>query len=357
MAISMPGISDKRTLGVRKTIRIISNFPRLNGVETDRYQAENTFIGDGPTLWSGVGLFLRAFHHDAVVMCSQTRPLLMFCILRWLLPIQRCKVIAVDYILPEPRRLRQKLVARLKGVFLRKVDVFILHFVDTSGYERHYGIPRARCVFVPFKVNYIDSIVPADQLSSEGEYVFTTGRTFRDIPTFLSAMRQVGYPGLLLHEDSSVMKEAGTELDLGHVPSNLKIEKNVGEKSWIEYIARAKIVVVPLLSITGYAPGLSLYLMAMAMKKCVIITEGLSTRGILTNQAIIVPPENPRALAEAIRLVWNDAELRERIAAAGQHYASGLGGEARLLGDTLNICGKLVEGKAAEVEPTVVTSV
>ena len=145
----------------------------------------------------------------------------------------------------------------------------------------------------------------------------------RDIPTFLSAMKQVGYPGFLLYEDSGLMKEAGTEFDLRDVPSNLKIEKNVGEKSWLEYIARAKIVVIPLLPRSGYAPGLSLYLMAMAMKKCVIITEGLSTRGILTNQAILVPPEDPMVLAEAIDRVWNDAELRERVAAAGQRYASG----------------------------------
>ena len=339
----------------RKTISLISNLRRLDGVETDQYQAINTFIENGPTLWNGVRLFFKAFRHDAVVVCSQTRLLLVFCILRRLIPILRCKVIGVDYILPEPHGLKQKLVAWLKGMFLRKVDVFILHFVDTSGYELHYGIPRARCVFVPFKVNHLDTIQPVDQLSSDGEYVFTAGRSFRDIPTFLGAMRQVGYPGLLLYEDTSLIKQAGTDLDFRHVPSNLKIEKNVGGKSWLEYIARAKIVVVPLLPRSGYAPGLSLYLMAMAMKKCVVITEGLSTRGILTNQAILVPPEDPMALAEAIHRVWNDAEYRGQVAAAGQRYASGLAGEARLLEDILNICGRLVEGKEAEVEKTAIT--
>jgi len=339
----------------RKTIRIISNLARLDGVETDQYQAVNRFIGNGPTLWSGVRLFFKAFRHDAVVVSSQTRLLLVFCILQWLFPMQRCKVIGVDYILPEPRGPKQKLVARLKGILLRKVDAFILHFSDTSGYERHYGIPRARCVFVPFKVNYVDTILPVDHLSSEGEYVFTAGRTFRDIPTFLNAMRQVGHPGLLLCEDIALMKGAGTDLDLRHVPPNVKIERNVGEKSWLEYIARAKIVVVPLLPRSGYAPGLSLYLMAMAMKKCVIITEGLSTRGMLTNQAIIVPPEDPTALAEAIRRAWHDAELRERVAAAGQRYASGLGGEARLLRDILDICGGLVEGRDVVTKQILVT--
>lgn len=340
----------------RKKIRTISNLARLDGVLTDQYQAVNTFIGNGPTLWSGVRLFFKAFRYDVVVVCSQTRLLFVFCVLQWLFPIQMSKVVGVDYILPEPLGLKQKLLARLKGVFLRKVDTFILHFVDTSGYEENYGIPRTRCVFVPFKVNCLDSMPPVDQMSSDGEYIFTAGRSFRDIPTFLSAMRQVGCPGLLLYEDTGLMKEAGTDLDLRHVPANLKIEKNVGEKSWLEYIARAKIVVIPLLPRSGYAPGLSLYLMAMAMKKCVILTEGLSTRGMITDQAIIVPPGDPTALAEAIRRVWNDDALRQRIADAGQRYASGLGGEARLLGDVLNICGRLVEGKEAKVEQMVITT-
>src|SRR5262249_17626477 len=201
----------------RKTISIISNLARLDGIVTDQYQAINTFIGNGPILRSGVRLFFGAFRHDVVVVCSRTRLLLVFCLLQWLFPLQRCKVIGVDYILPEPHGFIPKLVARVKGMLLRKVDLFILHFADTSGYERYYGIPCARRAFVPFKVNCLDSIPPADQLCSEGEYVFTAGRSFRDIPTFLSAMKQVGYPGFLLYEDIGLMKEAGTQFDLRDV--------------------------------------------------------------------------------------------------------------------------------------------
>jgi hypothetical protein len=67
---------------------------------------------------------------------------------------------------------------------------------------------------------------------------------------------------------------------------------------------RAKIVVVPLLPSTMYAPGLSLYLMAMAMKKCVIVTEGLATRGMLKDEAVIVAPKDPEALAVAAHRVY-----------------------------------------------------
>lgn len=336
-------------------IRVLSNLQRLDGVETEGYRVTCTYVGGRASIWSGIQLFFQSFRYDAVIFSSETRRLLIFCFLKTLFPFSQCVVLGVDYILQEPIGLRRRLLARIKGRLLSKVDRFILHFVETSVYQRYYGIPQERCAFVPFKVNHYEVIANAQRPSSNGEYVFTAGRSFRDFRTFVHAMRHTGYPGLLLYEDPEIMIQGGTKVDLESLPENLKAIKNPGEQSWVDYIVQAKVVVIPLLPTSGYAPGLSLYLMAMAMKKCVIITEGLSTRGMLTNQAIIVPPEDPMALAEAIDRVWNDAELRERVAAAGQHYASGLGGEARLLGDILNICGRLVEGKEAEVERIVAT--
>jgi glycosyltransferase involved in cell wall biosynthesis len=111
-----------------------------------------------------------------------------------------------------------------------------------------------------------------------------------------------------------LLKRSATDVDLSNLPANLTAEKNEGEQSWVDYIRRAKIVVVPLLPSTMYAPGLSLYLMAMAMKKCVIVTEGLATRGMLKDEAVIVAPKDPEALAAAIVRVWNDDELRHATA-------------------------------------------
>lgn len=333
---------DEECVMAQQTLRVVSNLRRIDGVQTDQYVVSNTFIGDKDTLWGGVRLFFQALGHDVVVTSGGTRRLLIFCLLQLLLPVHRCKTVAVDYILPLPIGLKQHLSARIKRLLLRKVDKFLLHFTDTELYEHFYAIPRARCLFVPFKVNYIENIPPPSLLSTDGEYVFTAGRSFRDFPTFISAMRQVDYPGLLLYEDAALMRKGGTEIDLTDLPCNLKVEKNVCEKSWIDYIARAKVVVVPLLPTSAYAPGLSLYLMAMAMRKCVIITEGPSTRGLITIQAIIVPPRDPIAMANAISQVWEDDDLRRRTADAGRRYAEYCGGESRLYSDIVSLCGELV---------------
>jgi hypothetical protein len=69
----------------------------------------------------------------------------------------------------------------------------------------------------------------------------------------------------------------------------------------------------------------------MALKKCVIISSGPTTDGILTEDiAVMVPPEDPKALRYAIEKVFNDETYRKRIAENGYNYAVSLGDEKRL---------------------------
>lgn len=326
----------------RKSIRLLSNLRRLHGVQTEQFEAVNQFAGGNETFWGGLMLFMRSWGRDLVVLSGGTWAVVGVCFMKWLLPFNRCKVVAVDFILSRPQGWKQTVVVRLKGLLLRKVDRFILHFKDTSEYERIYGIPPAKCVFVPFKVNYWEKMLQEDRSFQTEEYVFTAGRSYRDFPTFIEAMRRVDYPGLLLYEEAALLKRSATDVDLSNLPANLAAAKNEGEQSWVDYIRRAKIVVVPLLPSTMYAPGLSLYLMAMAMNKCVIVTEGLATRGMLTDEAVIVAPKDPGAMAAAIASVWNDDALRHKTAAAGRRYAERCGGESRLLADIVRVCGDLL---------------
>lgn len=322
-------------------IRMISNLRRLDGVKSERYEATSQFAGEKETFWDGVCLFFRARGKDVLVLTGGTWRVVGFCLMKVLWPFSACKLVAVDFILSRPQDWKQSIVAWLKGLVLRKVDRFILHFKDTSEYERIYGIPASKCIFVPFKVNYWEKMSLECQSSGAEEYVFTAGRSYRDFPTFIEAMRRVDCPGLLLYEESALLKRSATDVDLSNLPTNLTAEKNEGEQSWVEYIRRAKIVVVPLLPSTMYAPGLSLYLMAMAMGKCVIVTEGLATRGMLKDEAVIVAPKDSEALAVAITQVWTDDALRRKTAESGRRYAERCGGESRLLSDVVRICGDL----------------
>ena len=325
----------------RKIIRLASNLRRLDGVRTSEFEASSQYAGDQETFWDGLCLFFRAHGKDVVVLTGGTWRVVGFCLMKSLSPFSSCKVVAVDFILSRPQGWKQSIIAWLKGLLLRKVDRFILHFKDTSEYKRIYAIPPSKCLFVPFKVNYWEKLSLEDHSSNIEEYVFTAGRSYRDFQTFIDAMRKVDYPGLLLYEEAALLKRSATDVDLSSLPANLTAAQNEGEQCWVEYIRRAKIVVVPLLPSTMYAPGLSLYLMAMAMRKCVIVTEGLATRGMLRDEAVIVAPKDPEALAAAIACVWNDDELRHATAEAGRRYAERCGGESRLHEDIVQVCGEL----------------
>jgi hypothetical protein len=68
------------------------------------------------------------------------------------------------------------------------------------------------------------------------------------------------------------------------------------------------------------------YISAMALRKCVIVSTGLGIDDVLLDkQALIVPAGNRDALRDAIRLAWENADIREAYARRGYDYAIALG--------------------------------
>lgn len=327
----------------RHRLRIITDLANLDGVRTDKYVAEAHQIPEDESLGGGVRLFFAAFGHDLVLLNSGTRRLLSLCAMMWLLPFRRWRLISLDIHLLEPVGWKQRVRALIVRFLLRKVDLHILYFKDLEGYERYYGISPANSRFVPFKVNSWENLPKQDALMLDGDYVFCGGRSLRDLKTFKEAMAQIPYPGLLLYQhDASFMETYGTAVDLDGLPSNVRAVCHDGNNdTWIDFIRNAKLVVIPALPNSIYAPGLSLYLLAMALRRCVIISEGPQTRGLLKDEAIIVPPGDPNALAQAIRRSWVDNNLRESTADSGRRYAESCAGEARMLHDIVEICGVL----------------
>jgi glycosyltransferase involved in cell wall biosynthesis len=326
-----------------RTLRILSNLPTLDTYPAPGLSLQHTRIGERAGVWAAFALFFRSFRQDVILLDGNEAYLWLLCLLRWLWPFSRCRLVCVDIMFVKPITIKQRLASRVMRVLLRRVDHFIHYFKDLDGYERYFGIGPARSSFVPFKVNSWEKVPPADELSSDGDCVFTGGRSLRDIDTFLAAMRQVPYPAVLLYHDLPRMAENGTPLSLDALPANVRALEDDGTVgSWLEQMRRARIVVLTTLPSSIRAIGVTSYLMAMAMKKCVIITDGPATRGILRDEAILVPAGDPVALAAAIERVWNDPALREATAAKGRAYAAQLGGTDRLFRDILRICSQLV---------------
>jgi glycosyltransferase involved in cell wall biosynthesis len=284
-------------------------------------------------------------------MNSSTKGLFGLCLMSWLWPFHTWQLVSLDVHLNEPIGWKQKLATKMKRILLKKVDLHVLFFNDLAGYQRFFGVGPSKSIFIPFKVNSWEIISHDENSSKEGEYVFCGGRSLRDLETFKKAMARVPFPGVLLYQqDSSFMALHGTPVDLTGLPPNVRPERHDGNNdTWIDYIRRAKIVVIPTFANSIYAPGLSLYLLAMGLRRCVIVSEGPQTRGLLDKEAVIVPPEDPEALARAIRTVWEDGDFRKQVADAGRKYAEQCAGEARMLLDIANACGDLVSSKATGI--------
>ena len=325
-------------------VRILSNMNALDQAADEGMTSHQLFRRDAGFL-SGLSLFWKSFHYDVILVDGNQPALWLLCLLRWIWPFGSCKVIALDIMFVQPVSKWQCCKAWIHKLLLKQVDHFIHYFKDLEGYSRHFGIGWDRSTYMPFKVNAWEQVPPARELSSDGLYVFTGGRSLRDVATFARAMQLVPYPGLLLYHDRERMKRDGTFLSLEQLPQHVRaIEDDGSPTSWITHLRDAKVVVIPTLPNVIRAIGISSYLDAMALKKCVIISEGPATRDILTDEAIIVPPGDPQALAKAIRDVWEDDALREQTAAAGRNYVAHLHSSRHFVTTLLAVCRR-VAGK------------
>jgi glycosyltransferase involved in cell wall biosynthesis len=272
-----------------------------------------------------------------LVNCSPT-DVFALCATKMLLPFSRGRIVALDTVLPVPRvtSLRARVALTVKHLLFRRVHLFIEYFRQTEGYERHYGIPRARFRYVPFKVNRYERVLETP-VRDEG-YIFCGGNTRRDFRTLIEAVRPLSYPVKIVTMSDAVIAGHGSTLDGRDLPAHVEVVRHDGGDSFLDYIAAARLAALPIVRENISASGIGVYLASMALGKCVITSEGPAVNGVVPDgAAVIVPPEDPEALREAIERVWRDDALRARIAAAGQSYALGLGGEDRLCASVMDV--------------------
>lgn len=281
-----------------------------------------------------LGWLLRSFRYEMVVINCSPGDVLAFAAWKTLLPWWPCRLVSVDMVLPVPATAtrRQRARLRLKRFLLRRVDVFIEYFNDARGYEQHYGIDPARWVFVPFKINDYDNVRAT--ATSDGGYVFCTGRTRRDFATLIRACQRVGCPLRILTMTDAELGEHDSHLDESDLPANVEIVRQSQHDPFVETMAAARIVAIPIKARNISASGISVTLTALGLGKCVVVSDGPATRGFLdAGQVCTVPPEDVDALAAVLHELWNDAAAREVYAQRAAAFARSLGGAERLYAD------------------------
>lgn len=290
----------------------------------------------------------RALDADYVVINCSPADLFDVCLAKLLAPFSRGRIVSLDTVLPVPHAdsLPARLKLWVKRTLFRRVSLFIEYFRQTDGYERHYGIPRERFRYVPFKVNRYERVL-ATPTRDEG-YIFCGGNTRRDFKTLIDAVRDLPLPVTIVTMDDAVIAGHGSVLDERHLPAHVRVVRHDGSDSFLDHIAGARLVALPIRRENISASGIGVYLASMALGKCVVISEGPAVNGVVPDgAAVIVPPEDPAALRAAIDRLYHDDVAREAVARAGQAYARSLGGEAQLCASVMRVVLNDHQGRAA----------
>jgi glycosyltransferase involved in cell wall biosynthesis len=271
-----------------------------------------------PAVWKRMLLLARdAVRSDYLVLHFEFMPVLLFGLL---LSFSRCRLVTLDFFIPVLKRWMTPLV----GVALRRVFRLLVYFRDARVFVERYGADPGKFHYVPFKINawpLIQAAAPFD-----GGYVFSGGRSRRDFAALFSALGELGYPCKVLAGAVSELSKHGSSLAAASPPPNVEILHDDSAGFFVSCMAGARVVVIPLLKDAITQAGIGVYISAMALRKCVIVSTGLGVEDVLLEkQAMIVPAGDRDALRDAIRLAWENEAVREAYARRGYEYAIALG--------------------------------
>lgn len=313
----------------RKRLRIITNLARL---ETAKFKDVDINYHPYPPvgLLPSLQTFARSFGCDYILINGTLHGALKLALLKWVVPFHRCKLVVLDVLLSTPHGFKGRLKASLLRILFKKIDAVMLLYKNTEGLQKYYGIAPEQFRYVPFKINQYE-LIQQHTVTDEG-YIFCGGKTRRDFETFFEAVKGLDYPVKIVTTPNDDIAQHGSYLDETAAPPNVEVVRLDGTPSrFIAYMAAARLVIMPIKpEICG--AGIGVYIMAMALKKCVIISAGPGAEDVLTeNQAIIVPARDPVSLRDAIEKAYTDAEYRQFYERNGYRYAMSLQGEDRLM--------------------------
>jgi glycosyltransferase involved in cell wall biosynthesis len=327
----------------QKKVKVLSNFKAMGRLLEGNPDCEHELLNTQ----QGVGDCLRLAWKarssiDFLILNIDQRRLLLTCALYWLVaprPFRRCKIVSVDLLLRPAKTPKARIVGFCKRILLKQVDAFLLYFKNIAGYHEQFGIPPKRTLYVPFKVNSWEKLNASRGKVGDGEYVLLAGATLRDHATFVEAIRRTKIPAKLLipEEDRWLVQE--TAWYKTAPPPSLEIEFHADgkEETYLSYFYRARILCLPRFKWDIASTGISAYLCAMALGKCVVISRGPGAEDVLSESqsAVFCRPEDPSDLARALMEVWENKAECERVAQNGVRYAESLKGEDKLMSNIL----------------------
>ncbi len=181
----------------------------------------------------------------------------------------------------------------------RSVSRFVVWSTEElRAYPNYFDIEPQRFVFLPYHA----TLGGKDVKPVKGDYVFAGGDSVRDYATLLEAFADLDIQLVIAAKNPKWRKAAA---GMKHVAID-----EVSSQEFLQLMAGARLVVVPIEKGTMRGAGQQTYLTAMELRKPVVVSEAPGVRDHLEHgrTAWIVPAGDAAALRQTIEHVWQEGQ-------------------------------------------------
>jgi glycosyltransferase involved in cell wall biosynthesis len=203
----------------------------------------------------------------------------------------------------------------LKGMtartMLSRVDRFVVHSrAEVSRYAQWLQLPADRFRFVHLQ----RAPIPIEETEDERHpFVLAMGSARRDYATFFEAVRNTGFPTIVVAARYALAGLA--------IPDNVDVRSSLTARDCHRLAQRARVNVVPVLN-QETASGQVTLLEAMRMRRAVVATHCTGSEDYIEDgvTGLLVEPREVESLRRAIERLWSDAALRARLAGEAERF-------------------------------------
>lgn len=201
---------------------------------------------------------------------------------------------------------------KLSKIALKRVSKFIVHSTaEVEAYSTWLSLPSEKFMFVPLQRGDFP-IEEAEE--TQDPFILSIGSAKRDYATFFKAVERLGYKTVVIASELAIQ---GLK-----VPDNVTVLHSISHADCRRYAQRARINIVPINN-NKTASGQVTVIEAMKFGRPVIASRCIGTVDYINSgkDGILVEPRSAEELGEAIETLWQDSNLRRRIASAAKDTA------------------------------------
>jgi len=184
----------------------------------------------------------------------------------------------------------------------RSLGILANSSAEVKPLARRFGVEEERVLYVPMHTN----IHEPHYEKSDGDFIFSAGRTWRDYGTLLRAAPMIrGRVVIICGKD---------DLADMRVPESVRVLREARRELYLDHLRRCALVVLPLLPVER-ATGQVVLLEAMALGKAVVASDVGGVRDHLRDgvNGLLVAPGDAAGLARAVNRLLEDRAEAERL--------------------------------------------